>query len=188
MSTQDPDAAKRLRALAHPLRWRLLDVLAVEGQATATRCSQLLGESVASCAYHLGILGKYGYVEHVPDVPGREKPWRETRPEQNLSAADDAGLEEQLASEAAAEAFLEHEFEQMRARMRVRGGEPAEWAQASCTGGSTMWVTAEELTALRDELLALLLRYASRDRDPAVRPDGARNARVFFSTSVRPNR
>src|SRR6476661_3980084 len=49
-----------LRALAHPLRWRLIDLLDSTGQATATQCAEALGETVASCAYHLSILGKYG--------------------------------------------------------------------------------------------------------------------------------
>jgi hypothetical protein len=180
-------SAQRLRALAHPLRWKLLDVLSSEGEATATRCSELLGESVASCAYHLGILGKYGYLERVPDVAGRERPWREIDERQNLSPAS-AELEDQLASEAAFETFLDHEFEQMKARLRAQGTEPEEWARASASGGSTMWVTADELAVIKDEMMALLLRHHERSRDPSLRPDGARHARVFFSTSGRPGR
>ena len=34
-----------LRALAHPLRWALIEALGSEGTATATRCAELLGES-----------------------------------------------------------------------------------------------------------------------------------------------
>jgi hypothetical protein len=179
-------SAQRLRALAHPLRWRLLDVLSSEGEATATRCSQLLGESVASCAYHLGILGKYGYLERVPDVAGRERPWREIDQRQNLSPAS-SGLDDRLASEAAVEAFLDHEFEQLKARLRVQRLEPEEWTRASATGGSTMWVTADELAAIKDEMMALLLRHDERSGDPSLRPADARHARVFFSTSVRPS-
>ena len=181
-----PGSAQRLRALAQPLRWKLFVVISSEGTATATRCSELLGESVASCAYHLGILGKYGYLERVPEVTGRERPWRGVDEVQNLSAAANSDIEDQLASEAATEAFLDHEFEQIKARSRMRGIEPAEWAKASSSGGSTMWVTAAELTEISDEMMALLLRYDERSRDPALRPAGARHARVFFSTSVRP--
>jgi hypothetical protein len=179
-------SAQRLRALAHPLRWKLLDILSSEGEATATRCSQLLGESVASCAYHLGILGKYGYLERVPDVTGRERPWREVDQTQDLSAASPE-LEDQLASVAAVDAFLDHEFEQMKARLRLQSTEPEEWVKASSSGGSTMWVTADELAAIRDEMMALLLRHDERSSDPSLRPAGARHARVFFSTSVRPS-
>src|SRR6516165_11911099 len=98
-----------LRALAHPLRWKLMDLLGSEQSATATRCAEVLGESVASCSYHLGILAKYGYIEPVPDRPGgREKPWRLTTYEQDLSTE---GLDETgaLAAQAATEAFLDHE-------------------------------------------------------------------------------
>src|ERR1700689_171342 len=90
-ATSDPQEApatpdpKALRALAHPLRWKLIDLLGSEGTATATRCAEVLGESVASCSYHLGILGKYGYAEMLPDQPGREKPWRLSSVVQNLS-------------------------------------------------------------------------------------------------------
>jgi hypothetical protein len=74
---QGSSAASRtsLRALAHPLRWRLIDLLDSTGQATATQCAEALGETVASCAYHLSILGKYGYARQVPGHAGREKPW-----------------------------------------------------------------------------------------------------------------
>ena len=75
-----PPEPKALRALAHPIRWKLIDLLDSEDTATATRCSEVLGESVASCSYHLGILGKYGYTEMVPGQPGREKPWRLASP------------------------------------------------------------------------------------------------------------
>ena len=78
----DPRA---LRALAHPLRWQLIDLIGSE--ATATRCAEVLGESVASCSYHLGILGKYGYIELVPGQAGKEKPWRLASRQQNLDRA-----------------------------------------------------------------------------------------------------
>jgi hypothetical protein len=179
------DSAKRLRALAHPLRWKLLDLVSTEGQATATRCSQVLGDSVASCSYHLGILGKYGYLQQVTDTPGREKPWRSLERTQDLSARGPE-LEDELASEAAIETFLNHEFERIKARHRLRASEPAEWRNASRLGGSSMWVTATELQAITDALIPLLHRYEERAEDPSQRPPDAREARVFFSTSVQP--
>ena len=72
MRITDP---QRIRALTHPLRLELMDVLAEEGAATATRCAELTGESVASCSFHLRMLAKYGYIEPA-ERTGREKPWR----------------------------------------------------------------------------------------------------------------
>ena len=87
---------KALRALAHPLRWQLLDLLGSEETATATRCAEVLGESVASCSYHLGMLAKYGYIEEVPGRTGREKPWRLASTRQDLGLA---GLDTEAVAE-----------------------------------------------------------------------------------------
>ncbi len=89
--------AQALRALAHPLRWKLIDLVGTEESVTATRCAEVLGESVPSCAYHLGILAKYGYVEPVPDQVGREKPWRLASYRQELSG-EGLGIEGELAA------------------------------------------------------------------------------------------
>lgn len=182
---QPSKEAVRLRALAHPLRWRLMEVIDSEGTATATRCSQVLGESVASCGYHLGILGKYGYLEQVSDSPGRERPWRAIDRNLDLSPPG-PGADDELASEAVTQAFLEVELDQIRTRQRRKNAEPPEWAAATAVGGSTIWVTADELREIRDELLALLQRYQARSVEARLRPVGARPSRLFFSTSVRP--
>ena len=180
--TQDP---KALRALAHPLRWQLVDLLGSEGSATATRCAEVLGESVASCSYHLGILAKYGYIEEVPGRVGREKPWRLASAEQDLGPGG-LDAEGQLAAEAAAEAFLEHEFARTRQRYRRRSLEPEQWQPALL--GQSVWLTEQEYAAAKQELLAVLERYR-HDRDlldPAQRPAGSREARLFVAASVAP--
>jgi len=180
-------SALGLRALAHPLRWKLIDLLGTEGSATATRCAEALAESVASCAYHLGILAKYDYVELVPGQAGREKPWRLTSHRQDLSAEGlGLGLEGELAAEAAMEAFLDHEFARTRERLRTRSLERDEWRDSCRALGSSMWVTADEFSELAEELTDVAVRYAARDEVPANRPPGARLVRIFFSTSVAP--
>ena len=47
---------KAMRALAHPLRWALLEALAHAGTLTATQASEMLGESPANGAFHLRTL------------------------------------------------------------------------------------------------------------------------------------
>jgi hypothetical protein len=180
--TPDP---KALRALAHPLRWQLIDLLGSEGSATATRCAEVLGESVASCSYHLGMLAKYGYIEEVPDRAGREKPWRLANTRQDLGPAD-LDTEGQLAAEAATEAFLDHEFARTRLRYRRKSLEPEPWQPALL--GESVWLTEQEYSAAKDELFAVLERYR-RDRDlldPSQWPAGRREARLFIAASVAP--
>ncbi len=180
--TRDP---KALRALAHPLRWQLLDLLGSEGTATATRCAEVTGDSVASCSYHLGMLAKYGYIEQVPGRTGREKPWRLASTRQELGWAG-PGTEGQLAAEAATEAFLDHEFARTRQRYRRRSLEPEQWRPA--LSGDSVWLTEQEYAAVKQELFAVLERYG-RDRDlldPSQRPAGTREARLFIAVSVAP--
>lgn len=175
---------KALRALAHPLRWQLIDLLGTEGSATATRCAAVLGESVASCSYHLGILAKYSYVEEVPGRSGREKPWRLTRPDQDLGSG---GLdpEGQLAAEAATEAFLDHEFARTKQRLRRKSLEPEQWRPV--LAGQTTWLTDDEYAEVGRELRAVLEQYRPKViADSSQRPEGSRETRLFIALSVAP--
>jgi hypothetical protein len=186
--TPDPKAKpdpKALRALAHPLRWKLIDLIGSECTATATRCAEVLGESVASCSYHLGILAKYGYVEESPDRTGREKPWRLVSTEQDLGPKG-LDTEGELAAEAATEAFLDYELERTKQRLRRKSLEPEEWWPK--LAGETTWLTEEEYAAVWGELYAVLERYR-RDwgaRDLSQRPPGSRETRLFISQNAAP--
>jgi Helix-turn-helix domain len=175
---------KTLRALAHPLRWKLIDLLGAEDECTATRCAQVLGESVASCSYHLNILAKYGFVAEVAG-PGRQKPWKLTRIEQNWSG-EGADGELALAGEAATEAFLEAEFAKLRERMRLRGLESEEWRPRLRISGHTQYLTAEETAEVQAEIDAIFERTAERREKPESRPEGARRVRFFQTTTVAP--
>ena len=186
-STADHPTApdpRALRALAHPLRWQLIDLIGSETTATATRCAEVLGESVASCSYHLGILGKYGYIELVPGQAGKEKPWR-LASQQNLDPGD-LDTEGALAAEAAAEAFLDHELARMKQRLSRLGLEPEPWRAASILIGNMTWMTAEEMLDITNQLKQLLLTHTERAADPASRPPGAREVRLFAVASVAP--
>jgi DNA-binding transcriptional ArsR family regulator len=78
MEISDP---KAIRALAHPLRLDLLQILGSGGPATAAHCGRVLGVSQASCSFHLRQLAKYGFVEEAgPGRDRRERQWRVTQP------------------------------------------------------------------------------------------------------------
>src|SRR2546425_10594901 len=67
---------KVMRALAHPARTAILNLLQEQGSATATECAEAVGESPSACSYHLRQLAAYGFVEQVPSEDGRERRWR----------------------------------------------------------------------------------------------------------------
>jgi DNA-binding transcriptional ArsR family regulator len=68
--------ARAIRALAHPVRLSLLELLAHTGTLTATQASEILGESPANCAFHLRTLARYGFVAEAGGGRRRERPWR----------------------------------------------------------------------------------------------------------------
>jgi hypothetical protein len=186
MATATPDDIgdpKVLRALAHPLRWRLIDVLSIDGAVTATRCSQQLGESVASCSYHLNILAKYGFVEEAPGGQGREKPWRLSRLRHSWSD-DGHDLAHSMAAGRAIEAFLEVEFARLRMWQRRIGTEPEPWRHATGITGVTTFVTAAELRELSERLEGVARTFADRLDSRSTAPSGARPVRIFVATSV----
>lgn len=176
---------KALRALSHPFRWKLLQLLTEEGPRTATQCSAALGESVASCSYHLNMLSKYGFVAEV-EGPGRQKPWKIVPKRQSISSEGLEG-EAAMAAEAASMAYLEQEFDRMRTRLRQYGLLPEEWRLVVGTEGTVKFVTAEEALALVEELRTLFDKYDERRLNPELRPEGARAVRFFLSHTVAPD-
>lgn len=172
---------KALRALSHPTRWTLIELLGLERTATATRCAEYSGESVASCSYHLNMLAKYGFVEHADGGQGREKPWRLRRRDHNWTAVG-MRTDVAMAAETLSEVFLDHENAQAKYWVRRASREPVEWQAAAGTHGFTRHLTAAELAGLTERIEALLEPYRARHDDPTVRPDGARPVRLLLST------
>lgn len=68
---------RAMRALTHPLRLDLLELLTAHGPATAAGCGRALGVAQANCSFHLRQLAKYGFVEEADQgADRRERRWR----------------------------------------------------------------------------------------------------------------
>ncbi|WP_328972369.1 ArsR/SmtB family transcription factor [Streptomyces sp. NBC_00239] len=73
----DPEQdAAALKALAHPLRIRLLGILRQDGPATASELAVATGESSASTSYHLRVLAKHAFIAEAEHRDGRERRWQ----------------------------------------------------------------------------------------------------------------
>jgi Helix-turn-helix domain len=178
---------KALRAMAHPLRWQLLEIVGREGSATATQCAQETGESVANCSYHLNLLAKYDYIEKVEGGRGREKPYRVVGEYQRFGSEDAGDDDARLATQAATTAFLDYEFGVIKDRALRLHLEPPEWHAAIGIDNSNDFLTPAEVVEVREEVRKLMDRYRDRRDDPARRPADARSVNLFFSTSVKPD-
>lgn len=169
-------SAQALRAIAHPLRIRLLDALAISGPATATELADIVDESPANCSWHLRQLAKYGFIEEAPGGTGRQRPWRVVVGPRRWQTSDDA--ETTIAGDAAADALFEHEVTMLRTWRAQHTSEPAPWRDAGSVTHSMDWLTADELAALNEDLFEVMTRHLDRVRDPSVRPAGSRPVRM----------
>jgi len=174
---------RRIRALAHPLRIELIDVLGdVPGGMTATECAARTGESVASCSFHLRTLARYGYVEP-GERRGREKPWRLVSHSHEFRSALEtpagtAALEEMVAFHA------EYQFTRVREGIHHLAADAPEWRDAATIYTSGFWATADELGEVTRLLQSIWRRFEGRNDDPTKRPEGARPIGFFAAALV----
>lgn len=154
-----------LRALAHPLRLRLLGLLREYGPATATELGRKLGESSGSTSYHLRQLARYGFVT---DAPGRssrrERAWRASAP---LTSFDEAELSREPGGAAVAAEFLRAVAAGQAERAArwidaLPDAEPA-WRGAGTVSDWGLSLRRDELDRLQAELAALVARYRAHD-------------------------
>lgn len=163
--------ARTMRALAHPTRLALLEVLRREGELTATRAAELLDESPGNMSWHLQTLAKYGFVEETGEGKGRSRPWRIATDANRFSArSDDPGAS--AAGTALAAQVLDRAVERQREWMAARPGYPTEWQNAGFLNSSITYLTPAELQALCDELSEVFSRHRDRS-ERRNRPGGA---------------
>jgi DNA-binding transcriptional ArsR family regulator len=173
MRITDPQA---LKAMAHPLRLALIELLGALGPATAATCARHLGTSQASCSFHLRQLAKYGFVEQAPETGDkRERPWRTADNEQSWSA--DTGP----AGDELERVFVQREADRILRFVDSRATERPEWQRASFFGGATLPVTLDEAAAIAEGLRSVLAPYVGRLDDPATAPKGARFMRFLLA-------
>jgi DNA-binding transcriptional ArsR family regulator len=171
----DPRA---LRAVAHPLRLRLLGLLRHEGPLTATRAAEHLGESPAATSFHLRQLAKYGLIEEAGGGRGRERPWRATALFTSWPGAAETP-ELAAATELLSTVIAERYFDQLMTWLERRSSEPREWQAHELFGDVAVHLTPDELGELDRSVQQLIEPYLDRIADPVLRPEGSRRVKFI---------
>lgn len=157
--------AEVLRAVAHPLRRRIVDVMRVDGPQTASLLADRTGSAVANVSHHLKVLAACGMVAEAPELARdrRERWWRLERPSlswSTLDFTDDPAAE--AASQAALSLGLHRQVDLVRQWAQDDRSRTAPWGAAAFSFDSWVHLTPEELTRLSEELQELLDRYRGR--------------------------
>lgn len=160
-----------MRALAHPLRLRLLELLGAEGTFTASEAARRLDESPANVSWHLRKLAEYGFVRQGAGR-GRQRPWKFVA--QSLAFGADA--EDDAAATALTDVMFEREFQVLRSSLRAQSLETEDWRDATAVLQNRLWLTPAEAIELGERLKELFLaaELVERNQHPERRPAGAR--------------
>lgn len=150
-----------LRALAHPLRLELLDLLRFEGPSTATLLGQRLGESSGATSYHLRQLAHYGFVSEIPSEGKRERWWRYQERKLIIPVDLASNMQERnlLVELLNREAHALNRFLAARSQL-------GEWDEVAFFQSRGFRLTVDELEAVRkgiEEVLAPLRRADAED-------------------------
>ena len=137
-----------LRALAHPVRVRLYDILSQQGPQTASSLAAMTGESSGSTSYHLRALAKHDLIREIPDRGTARERWWE-RPSGGVSFPGPDSLRTpggRAATQVVMGEFLDRRHEQL---MRFVGttlrDELDPWAENALITSATVSLTAAQL-------------------------------------------
>ncbi len=195
MSLESEDPRRRrllddplaIRAMAHPVRLDLQALLGREGPLTAADAARRLGISQALASHHLRQLAKYDFVEPAQGKDNRERPWRLVSTSQTWRGA-------RLTSEGAAAADILEQLIAERALNNLtewqqrRRTEPDVLVENSGISHTGIYLTADELAELEEQINALLQRYVDERPidDKSTRPPGSRLIDITRIVSVLP--
>ena len=181
-----PDVAQ-LRALAHPLRSRLVGALRFHGPATATALAARLGTNSGATSYHLRQLAEVGLVEDDPErSTGRDRVWRASHDTTSWRSTDF----DDDPDGRAAEDWLLRRNAHTTSRwlddwLDARDEWPSAWRGAADQSDYHLDLTAEGLEALMAELHEVVRRC--RDAaDPAA--PGAERVTLLLQAFPSPER
>jgi DNA-binding transcriptional ArsR family regulator len=161
-----------LRAIAHPVRTRILEELSASGPVRAADVARELGIPANQASFHLRQLAKYGLVEEAPEEARdrRDRVWRATAAEGytvNLSQLADVpgGKAAVDVFRASKLAWLHDVVNDMFAIGRTEG------SGVFATSDHALKLTDDEAHQLRQELDDVIESWAdrTRGRDPGRR-------------------
>jgi len=177
-----------LRAMAHPMRLRMLGLLRTEGPSTASRLASRLGINSGATSYHLRQLAEHGFVVDDPERGNARERWwraahRTTHVPDDYSGEPNAGDARQAFSQAVAVAYAG----QIQQAVEELPTLPDEWRPLSSASDWSLRLTPQEAKQLREELHAVVERYRPWYPDRPEAPAGAGHYRVLLNTFPRPS-
>jgi DNA-binding transcriptional ArsR family regulator len=171
----DPQA---MRALAHPVRLAILEVLRRNGPATATQLAPQVGATPTVTSWHLRHLAGFGLVRDAEPGPDRrQRRWEVVGRGFRFSAPVDDEAGASAAHALSREMFLRyadlpsHWITEVEPRLEPR------WRRLGGLANTRVHLTAEELETIENAIEQVLAPYVTRDADD--HPEQSRPVRLM---------
>jgi len=167
--------SKVLAAMSHPLRRRLMELLHLDGPATASMLAAKTDQAVGNISHHVKVLAASDLVEEVPELARdqRERWWKLTATNFRWAAAD---FPDDPVAEAAEVLSLDHQTAIAREWIARRETYPEPWRGASFSTDGWLRLSVAELAELEERIFRLFKEFENRT-EPG---DGVERRPVFF--------
>jgi DNA-binding transcriptional ArsR family regulator len=160
-----------LKAVAHPLRRRLMDVLRVDGPSMPSVLARLTGQAVANVSHHLRVLADAGLIEEAPELARNRKEhwWRMVDARISWNPAQFAPE----VADAAESLGLQRQIDVIGSWLSSPASRAGKWVDSSFSTDVWLRLSPAELAELGEEIQGLVRRYYGRPDSPDREP-------VFF--------
>lgn len=154
-----------MRAMAHPLRLRIVGSLRIDGPATASVLARRLDTDSGQTSHHLRQLARAGFVEDAPDLGkgprGRERWWRAAQETTSWDDLAELGPEGEQAMQVF-QGAVHRVWAQMLSQFRAQAGRGEwsdTWRDAAASGDYPIRTTPAGLKALNAELQEVIAKH-----------------------------
>ncbi|GIE29443.1 transcriptional regulator [Actinoplanes italicus] len=171
----DPQA---MRALAHPVRLAILDLLRRNGPATATQLAPEVGATPTVTSWHLRHLASFGLVRDAEPGPDRrQRRWEMVGRGFRFSAPVDDEAGASAAHVLSREMFLRYADLPNRWITEVEPRLEPQWRRLGGLSNTRVHLTADEAETIENAIQQVLAPYVTRDADD--RPEHTRPVRLM---------
>ncbi len=147
-----------LRALAHPLRIRIYDMLSQYGPQTASLLAERLGESSGSTSYHLRALAKRDLIREVAGRGTARERWWE-RPVGGITFANPEAMKTpagRAATQIVMSEFLRQRQQQLEQFVETELTDDDVWHDASMISTASARLTPAQTEELTRKIMAII--------------------------------
>jgi DNA-binding MarR family transcriptional regulator len=162
----------------------MLEILRLEGPATATTLAKRLGVHTGSTSWHLQKLAEHGYIDEVVDKgTHRERWWRALGVQVQYAEAMEAGEEQAAATTEFLSLTLRMESD--RAQAFLRQDWEFDWRDAAFFNAfDDLFLDPETVVKMQAEICQVASRYAEK---PCTTPEARRVLFTMQGFPYRPN-